>query len=711
VAPPSSDPKKIVEKNLIARPVEDVARDAGEYISKDIDLKPDGNHTAIGDAVQKVLADNQGRLLAAMIVLTDGQNNSGQDPIGIAKELSGQKIPIFTVGIGTEITPKNIQMLPIKHPRVVPVGDRINVTATIKTSGFEDGSGKVEVKLTVKDILLDTKTIVIPKGTQKQTVEFNIPTDDKMLGPDQKIEVSVDKLSDESDNTDNVATSKISIIRDDIKILYVEQFPRWEYRYLLSLLLRDKSVHVAPILQSADPKDYIMPDTMMDMNSPRILPDPKDTKEDTERKVELAAAYKKAFDITRNGFPEKYEDLRLFDLMIIGDVAVEGATPDSLIGLKKTDMENIKKFVEEGKGMIFIAGPMHNPMHYKGTTLEQLMPVYATEESELASLDIKPDENKYKFRLTLTPEGEQVSFLKLKPSAVENRDLYSKLPPFYWFSRITKVKEGATVLALNANVEGADTARTPGAATGNELEDRFTKRPGSEPEWPVLVSSYYGNGGRVVFSAIDDTWRWRYTRGNKYHVPYWQQLTRYALQRKAGDDYSLFYDKDNYDVGQIITIHGRAVDKDGKPLVGITKIPLMLKVGNDIKPIDAPYDSLTGRIKMTIPTKDKGLYEIYFKDKDTIRETVFVDEPKLESGDRTMNRDMLMRIAADSGGKFYYPDEAGKMAKDILNSPLGLKPPIIHPKQSELWQAPLWLVAICLLAGLEWIMRKRRRML
>lgn len=65
------------------------------------EIPPPDGATAIGDAL--TLA---GRLLPksghrAVVLMTDGVNNAGSDPLQAAQELGRQGIPVYTVGIGT----------------------------------------------------------------------------------------------------------------------------------------------------------------------------------------------------------------------------------------------------------------------------------------------------------------------------------------------------------------------------------------------------------------------------------------------------------------------------------------------------------------------------------------------------------------------------------------------------------------------------------
>lgn len=62
--------------------------------------QPDGA-TAIGDALQLAAQNFPDRGHRVVILITDGVNNSGTDPTGVAQWLGEHRIPVYTIGIGT----------------------------------------------------------------------------------------------------------------------------------------------------------------------------------------------------------------------------------------------------------------------------------------------------------------------------------------------------------------------------------------------------------------------------------------------------------------------------------------------------------------------------------------------------------------------------------------------------------------------------------
>ena len=58
---------------------------------------------------------------------------------------------------------------------------------------------------------------------------------------------------DETDSNNNEAARRLRIVDEKIKVLFVEQSPRWDYRYLHAVLTRDRRVQAKTLLLEGDP--------------------------------------------------------------------------------------------------------------------------------------------------------------------------------------------------------------------------------------------------------------------------------------------------------------------------------------------------------------------------------------------------------------------------------------------------------------------------
>src|SRR5262249_33461466 len=130
------------------------------------------------------------------------------------------------------------------------------------------------------------------------------------------------------------------------KVLYIEQYPRWEFRYIKSLLEREsplargnKAIDLKVLLLDAD-ADYA-----------------------SEDRSALA------------DFPTRVE-LNQFDVVILGDVDPK-ASPRMNDHLKE-----LAEFVRErGGGLLMISGERYAPRVYKNTPLADVLPIDLTSAS------------------------------------------------------------------------------------------------------------------------------------------------------------------------------------------------------------------------------------------------------------------------------------------------------------------------------------------
>ena len=65
-----------------------------------IEADKNGYTTSLGTAVRKALEDLNGQPVAGIVLITDGGNNSGEDPLDAADAAAGQNIPVYCVGTG-----------------------------------------------------------------------------------------------------------------------------------------------------------------------------------------------------------------------------------------------------------------------------------------------------------------------------------------------------------------------------------------------------------------------------------------------------------------------------------------------------------------------------------------------------------------------------------------------------------------------------------
>ncbi|MCC2667609.1 MAG: putative rane protein, partial [Armatimonadetes bacterium] len=363
--------------------------------------KPAAEQTRIGNAIDHVLEDTAGQPLAAMVLFSDGGQNMGEDPALAARRAAEIQAPIYSVGFGDPTPPRDVAVTSLLADEVVRKGDEVVVSISIRNRGY--GGTSVPVTLKIDDRVLARQNVPLAKEGQKQELNLSFTPD---TAGAKTLSVSIPGQGGEITLSNNQKSWPIRVVDKKLRILYVEGYPRWEYRYLKNAILRDKTTLFSCILVESDP-------TLGGEGNQPIY-----------------------------GFPRDRKALFNYDIIILGDVPRDF--------FSAADMKNIRGFVEErGGSLITMAGELFLPWQYRNTDLEEVwpIPVPATRRELLFT---EP------FQLELTDAGARNPMMFLLPDVDRNRNLWHALPGMYWCGVADRAKPGATVLAQHPSQMGTD---------------------------------------------------------------------------------------------------------------------------------------------------------------------------------------------------------------------------------------------------------------
>jgi hypothetical protein len=448
-------------------------------------IHPDQPATAIGESLREVLRENRGQPVAGIFVVTDGGNNSGLPPAEAAQVAREQNVPLFVFGMGI-VTPPDLILQDLTGPKLAFVKERIVVKAKLRYQGISEKKS-VTATLTADGKELDRQTIAIGQDGESDVEFAFIPQE---IG-DLKLEAAIPALPEETATDNNTTSTKVRIIDNKVHVLFVEQQPSWEFRYLLEYMQRDRRLSVRSVLIDGEPGL----DKIKDSPFLPALPD------------------------NRTAFFEN-------EVIIIGDV--------DPADLGETRMKIINQWVEAGGGVIFLAGPKFNPLAYKGTPLEPILPVVA--ETRLPPNQIGQRSVEL-IQLKRTVLGESSPYLQLSTDPTENEKIWSSFRGVRWTAPIAKAKPTAQVL----------------------LVDTRADRASREGPQPVIAVQEYG-AGTCIYIGTNETYRWRSNTGEKYYSRFWGQLMEsLSLQRLQGASAltQLKVERPQYYVGEKIVIAGK----------------------------------------------------------------------------------------------------------------------------------------------------------
>lgn len=599
--------------------------------------------------------------IKAFIVLSDGRETSGSDPVAIARRWRDLNVAVYPVLIGSERRPKDIVLDALDVPPVVYLNDQPIAKVTLQAAGFEGET--LNVVLEKKEGEAQTKSAIVPKSESglSPTVQVEFPIDATQIGR-QRFTVRTDVLKAETRDDNNSRDFSLVVVDDKAKVLLIEGEARWEFRFLEAAYARDERVRLETVVFE-QPYLGVLQQTF----------------------------FSQRLDWPGPETPIEESPLAEFDLVVVGDVSPRDLSEPMLV--------HLEKFVSDiGGTVIFVAGKRHLPLQYRSPTLDKLLPL--TKASSVNSMDPADMAPHLRgFHLRLTPDGEREGGMQLAADAETNRQTWKSLTGHPWVM-IGDVKAGATVLAT--------------ADDGGPLP------PEMERSRALIVEQYYGLG-QVLWLGFDSTWRWRHRIGDQHHHRFWGQMARTAAQNKAsaGNEFVKFgLESTDVQAGQDVVFRARWTP----PLLARrpnVKAKVEVFPRHDAKP-DQPIATITLSPDQARPAMHQGRW--LAPTAGEYRAILKIEGPPLGAGpekeiaadflvrgpltkelaDVTATRSLLEQMAQVSRGKLLLPHELAELPRLIQPDDLAVR----ETHEFTLWDHWLLLAVLCGLLTAEWVLRK-----
>jgi len=455
------------------------------------------------------------------------------------------------------------------------------------------------------------------------------------------VQVQLQALANEENPGNNQMTRLVQVEDRKPRVLYIEGEPRWEFKFIRRALEEDKSVQLITILRTTQNKNYIQGNVQGDKD-----------------KKELEA-----------GFPATPEEMFSYEGIFIGTVEASYFTP--------TQQTLLRAFVDRrGGGVLFLGGRASlADGGYGASELKDILPVIVGDRRTTFFRD--------KANVELTANGRDNLALRIEEDPARNAERWKKLPFLADFQSAGTVKPGAIVHV-----------------------DAVTERGRA----PLLITQNYGRG-RTAVLATGGTWRWQMSQPleDKSHEMFWQQLTRWLV---AGTP------------GTVLASTTQTVFTDD------LKIPLRAEVRGktyELQPdgqVEARVSGPAGSAQTVILSPDPVHPGVYTGEYSAEQPgSYLVEMVASHNGERTgtdtiafrredgvaesfhteQNRELLERLAAETGGKYWKPDNTNKLPEEIALSEAGISSREIR----DLWHLPIIFLVLAALRAGEWLLRRR----
>lgn len=369
------------------------------------EIAPTGDRTDIPRALRQVFDETLGRRVASLVLVSDGSQTELDELEPIFELARSRSVPVHVLAAGSSRPRRDLAMVSVWAPEDVFLRDTVSVR-------FDGTADAVEQPLELMIELRDEATgELIVSQPQSLAAGEKTFSGELQFAPHAKgrrgLIVRVVPLPDEEVVANNEARVSINANDEKIGVLYVEKLPRFEYRYLKNLLLREQNIDSSCMLLDASPG----------------FP-PEGTR-------------------PLRRFPDSIEQLGHYDVIILGDVDLRGNWIAPAQQAMLADYVSV-----QGAGIAFLAGEHFMPGTLERSPLEKLLPVEIDRSASSRSHDAITAE----FLPTLTVDGRANPIFRLERDARVNEQTYGGMPGFYWFAKVARAQFGATILAVHPSV-------------------------------------------------------------------------------------------------------------------------------------------------------------------------------------------------------------------------------------------------------------------
>jgi len=361
-------------------------------------IESTGKYTSLTAGIEEIVNRLRGQPTSGILLLSDGANNTGGSPLAVCGRWKQAGVAIHTVTVG-DPNPKDVEIRQVLVNELLFTGDPATVIVRLRQRGYQQRRLPVILRSDGEELTREDADFTDGAAEVNVTLTFT-----PVHAGEHTFRVEVPPQPDETVEQNNRKIFLSRVTSDRIRVLYIENRPRWQYRFLRDAMTRDRRLKVHILLVGG------------------------------ERAAKPTPPFISALPATKAGFEN-------YDLIIIGDV-------DPTV-MTAAQMEAIAETVRnDGVGLLLLAGPSFSPRAYVDTLLSDLFPIEPADEASGPARRPRAARED-RFRPDLTPLGQSHPAIQLGDDAEDNRHQWEILPEINWHAPVRKVRAGASVLAVH----------------------------------------------------------------------------------------------------------------------------------------------------------------------------------------------------------------------------------------------------------------------
>jgi len=204
-------------------------------------LKFDGFRSDIGKVIRFIGNSIQPREYGAVILVTDGNHNSGDNPVYTAEQ-SG--LGVYTLGIGDSVAPSDARVVSIFSSGIALVQQPMAISVDIEYEGMTVGDGEVVLKDNNQVVSIQPIKLSATPGSKRSLFMWT-PTTDGI----HKLTAECTTRQKEFTLSNNAAHSFVKVQKNKRKVLLVAGAPSPDVSFVKAAVEYDPTVEVATRIQ------------------------------------------------------------------------------------------------------------------------------------------------------------------------------------------------------------------------------------------------------------------------------------------------------------------------------------------------------------------------------------------------------------------------------------------------------------------------------
>jgi len=209
-------------------------------------LNLEGKSTSIGNALSYLKYEVKEKNVVGALILSDGGDNFGPDPIKISSELD---FPVYTVGIGSQVFPQDVAIEEIIYDEIVYKDNPTPIEVSVTSYGF--ANQRIPVEIRENKNLLARQEIQLSDSGQKQKLVLYLSPKQEGL---HRYNLSLPHLSQELNYKNNQRSFSLKVLKSRVKVLAFTNNLSWEFTFLKRYLENQKNLECSFVVYGLNQK-------------------------------------------------------------------------------------------------------------------------------------------------------------------------------------------------------------------------------------------------------------------------------------------------------------------------------------------------------------------------------------------------------------------------------------------------------------------------